>query len=69
MPYAQLVKPGGVVVYATCTFAPEENEGVVDVVVQMGRLIVGEHLAPALVGAGGGILGAFRLPLLEAVAV
>lgn len=26
----RLVKPGGVVVYATCTFAPEENEGVVD---------------------------------------
>jgi 16S rRNA C967 or C1407 C5-methylase (RsmB/RsmF family) len=22
----QLVKPGGVVVYGTCTFAPEENE-------------------------------------------
>lgn len=27
---AQLVRPGGVVVYATCTFAPEENEEVVD---------------------------------------
>jgi len=26
----QLVRPGGVVVYATCTFAPEENEAVVD---------------------------------------
>jgi len=26
---AQLVRPGGVLVYATCTFAPEENEGVV----------------------------------------
>ena len=25
----ELVKPGGVVVYATCTFAPEENEAVV----------------------------------------
>lgn len=26
----KLVKPGGVVVYATCTYAPEENEGVLD---------------------------------------
>lgn len=26
-------KPGGTVVYSTCTFAPEENEGVVDAVV------------------------------------
>ncbi len=26
---AALVRPGGVLVYATCTFAPEENEGVV----------------------------------------
>ena len=27
---SRLVKPGGVLVYATCTFAPEENEEVVD---------------------------------------
>jgi NOL1/NOP2/sun family putative RNA methylase len=25
----ELVKPGGIVVYATCTFAPEENEAVI----------------------------------------
>ena len=26
----EAVRPGGVVVYSTCTFAPEENEGVID---------------------------------------
>ena len=26
----RLVRPGGTVVYATCTYAPEENEGVLD---------------------------------------
>jgi len=30
----QLVKPGGVVIYSTCTFAPEENELVVDYVLE-----------------------------------
>lgn len=28
----QVVKPGGTVVYATCTYAPEENEGVLDAI-------------------------------------
>jgi 16S rRNA C967 or C1407 C5-methylase (RsmB/RsmF family) len=28
----RLVRPGGVVVYATCTYAPEENEAVLDAV-------------------------------------
>ncbi len=27
---SRFLKPGGVLVYSTCTFAPEENEGVVD---------------------------------------
>jgi len=26
---SRLLKPGGILVYSTCTFAPEENEGVV----------------------------------------
>ena len=26
----EMLKPGGLMVYSTCTFAPEENEGVVD---------------------------------------
>ena len=30
----ELVRPGGVVVYSTCTFAPEENELVVDYVLR-----------------------------------
>ncbi|MFW6449330.1 MAG: RsmB/NOP family class I SAM-dependent RNA methyltransferase, partial [Halobacteriota archaeon] len=30
----ELTKPGGRVVYATCTFAPEENEAVVDAVLE-----------------------------------
>jgi len=30
----ELVKPGGLVVYSTCTFAPEENEMVVDYVLK-----------------------------------
>ena len=30
MSASRLLKPGGVLVYSTCTFAPEENEEVVD---------------------------------------
>lgn len=30
----RLVKPGGVVVYSTCTYAPEENEGVLDTILR-----------------------------------
>ncbi|TLY03991.1 MAG: SAM-dependent tRNA/rRNA cytosine-C5 methylase, partial [Thaumarchaeota archaeon] len=31
---AMMVKPGGILVYATCSFAPEENEIVVDRLLQ-----------------------------------
>ncbi len=30
----QCLKPGGTIVYSTCTFAPEENEGVIDRILQ-----------------------------------
>ncbi|MDA0865711.1 MAG: NOL1/NOP2/sun family putative RNA methylase, partial [Cyanobacteria bacterium] len=40
----KLVKPGGVVVYSTCTFAPEENEAIIDGV--LGDL---GHLEPAAI--------------------
>ena len=33
----RLLKPGGTLVYATCTFAPEENEGVVDWLLRKAR--------------------------------
>lgn len=34
----QSVKPGGIVVYSTCTTSPEENEGVVDWVMKKGDI-------------------------------
>ncbi len=39
---SRLLKPGGTLVYATCTFAPEENEAVVDWLVKKtaGRLAI-----------------------------
>lgn len=38
------LRPGGVLVYSTCTFAPEENEGVVDKVLRHfeGSVVLGE---------------------------
>jgi len=34
----RLVKPGGIVVYSTCTYAPEENELVVQTCLDVARL-------------------------------
>lgn len=47
-----LVKPGGVVVYSTCTFAPEENEAVIDAVVG-DRGIVEPYPVPGLQSSPG----------------
>lgn len=48
---AALVRPGGAIVYCTCTTEPEENEGVVNAVMtQRGDLeIVPPNLAPELI--------------------
>ncbi|GAB6876928.1 NOL1/NOP2/sun family putative RNA methylase [Thermaerobacter litoralis] len=49
-----LVRAGGVVVYSTCTFAPEENEGVVDLVLQEAEgAVTVEPLPEALPGVAG----------------
>ncbi|ADU52010.1 RNA methylase, NOL1/NOP2/sun family [Thermaerobacter marianensis DSM 12885] len=49
-----LVRPGGVVVYSTCTFAPEENEAVVDQVLRAAEgSVTVEPLPPALPGVAG----------------
>jgi len=47
-----LAKPGGTVVYSTCTFAPEENEAILDAV--MGdRAVVEPFDIPELIGQSG----------------
>jgi len=52
----QLCRPGGRIVYSTCTFAPEENEAVVDTVLRQegGRgLALAAVAVPGLVTASG----------------
>jgi len=51
----RLCRPGGRIVYSTCTYAPEENEAVVDRVLREIRAAEGEgalQVAEARVGAG-----------------
>lgn len=54
----QLTRPGGRIVYATCTLAPEENEAVVDTVLQ--RLGSELRLVPARVPGFQGRAGVTR---------
>ena len=43
---AELLRPGGVLVYCTCTFAPEENEAVVDALLRDPELGPGLDVEP-----------------------
>lgn len=43
-----LCRPGGRVVYSTCTYAPEENEAVVDAVLRDGDVELAEVVVPGL---------------------
>ncbi|MEE2758036.1 MAG: RsmB/NOP family class I SAM-dependent RNA methyltransferase [Myxococcota bacterium] len=43
-----MVKPGGFVVYSTCTYAPEENEGVLDRISTEQAIIDPIHVPPPL---------------------
>jgi NOL1/NOP2/sun family putative RNA methylase len=51
----ELTRPGGVVVYATCTFAPEENEAVVDAVLHSHPCTVEPVALPAGLTAAPGL--------------
>jgi len=60
---ADLVRPGGILLYATCTLEPEENEGVVDeILARRGDLAL--EAAPAPATAAGALTdarGFFRM--------
>lgn len=63
---ALLVRPGGVLVYSTCTVEPEENDGVCDAFLRAHPEFAPESLVPFLPAALGGTPGApgGRLQLL-----
>jgi NOL1/NOP2/sun family putative RNA methylase len=56
----ELTKPGGTIVYSTCTYAPEENELVVEKVLDRARLerisLPGLHSSPGLQSWEGRVL-------------
>ena len=61
-----LTRPGGTVLYSTCTFAPEENEAVVDAVLRDGPVEIEPVLLDVPSSAGLTSFGAFRFdPRLE----
>lgn len=41
----ELLKPNGILVYSTCTFAPEENEGVVDFLLKKNKNVAIEEIS------------------------
>ena len=54
---ARLVKPGGVLVYATCTTEPEENEGVVGDFLAKHPAFTLDDPRPGLPAAAAGLIG------------
>ncbi len=51
----QLTRPGGTIVYATCTYAPEENEAVLDAAPREGEVVVEPFRVPAGLDLGPGV--------------
>ena len=48
----KLLKPGGVLVYSTCTFSPEEDEQIVEMLLETGRYITEPIRLPGLTDHG-----------------
>jgi len=48
-----LTRPGGVIIYSTCTYAPEENESVVESVLDLGQVHMERLSLPGLIDCPG----------------
>ncbi|HWQ18937.1 MAG TPA: RsmB/NOP family class I SAM-dependent RNA methyltransferase [Methanotrichaceae archaeon] len=48
-----LTKPGGMIIYSTCTYAPEENESVVESVLDLGQVHLERLSLPGLIDCPG----------------